>query len=306
VYTTNLAGRPVNGYSYDDSAAPRSVYDPGTGTYPYDRGMGHGIAYGFVNNQIVLFYPFHARVGCSYDGTYVYGPNDSKIGYFATLYDGCAPDERHEVICNGAFNGTGQDGSPNCVGAHDLAYIVLYQGNWPANLNRIYRGSGATPTYWTITDSASNGLTCSNFAGVTRNLNHNFQKDASTSWLYRSGHNYGDSAYGMAWPHGGNASSPHPACTIRTDLSWHNAPGGSINLNGTCNSCPIRDSGSPWVANYNTNTLFAASSSACCSGDTGYNVTVVVTPMAEGLNVLYVWSGSNSGLCKNSTCGGLG
>lgn len=88
LYTSNLAGRPLNGYAANQGGpnyTPLFWANPCFPSFCWDYyigyGTGHVIAYAKYGGYIVAVYPWHGRADPSYDGKYVYGPNRSKIGY---------------------------------------------------------------------------------------------------------------------------------------------------------------------------------------------------------------------------------
>jgi hypothetical protein len=264
-----LAGRPINGYSWNSGDAAsqwQSALNGGCSCYVTGIGTGHGIAYAKVGGYIVLLYPWHGRADVSFDGKYVYGPNYSKIGYW--MSDRC-------------FNG-------DCASSHDLAVIVLYQGNWPATINHVYRGSQCCgdPPYWTITSDIGTLYSCANVASEWGNLMaQNYQQDVGTFWTYRLGTLTRFYSY---------TNSTH--CTVQTDLVWHNP---------LVQPWPYRDSGTPWVDPViNDHTVsFINSGASYVSGDSNYRLWT--TPRYDGMHLLYqYWQslGSNAFLCKTATC----
>lgn len=221
--TMNLAGRPFGG----DAA--------------YDC---HGLAYGRVNNELVLFTADHCW-GDPLDG---FGPNI----------------------------GTWGPRNLNGSGAWDLAYIRLNLSvHNPSVKNQIFRGPVAGNDWWTITAQPPPSLACNGRAwGNNYTIYHNWQMSAVSLMLYRTGLTTQEVPL----------STPN-SCVIYTTLGKHQG----------------KDSGSPFVFEFNTNTLFAVASS------TGPNNTVAIAPIYTGLLKLdQYWqnNGTHTGayLCTTSTC----
>ena len=222
--------------------------------------------YGNVGGYLVLFTAWHCRPNSSYAGKIVYGPNGSMIGYWN--YGGNS--SYAGDICYGA----------DCAYQHDLNYIVLYQGNWPSTLNRIYRGSAPSPVYWTITDGTQEALSC---AGMDSSINDTiyqmFQPTATNGWTYRTGYLNGFETW---------TDSTH--CTVWTTLHWQG--GGTPSY---------RDSGTPFIDPWDANTIFGLASAAPRPSN-----NLVVTPIYEGIKVLYRHFhydlGSTAYFCKSADC----
>lgn len=277
-YTVNLAGRPVNGFTYNDVNAPwQWACNDG---WLHGWGTAHGIAYGKVGSQLVLFYPYHARASACFNGYDVFGPNNSIIGYYGA------------DIC---YNG-------DCASYHDLSVIYLYQGNWPTSLNRIYRGSqadGSSP-YWLITDPESPDLSCPGYAdqsdplGFGDEVAQNFQRDLSTYWSFRD-------AIATGW----NFYEQHTGyvkCGIQTNLQWHNSPH-LCPPEDAATACPYRDSGAPWV---DMEAPYAHTIAGITTGRDG-NGYLFFTPIYEGIKAIYHREqqlGTTAFFCKTSDCSG--
>ena len=134
-YTGNLAGRPIDG------SASTSC---------------QGLAYGKVDNSIVLFTAAHCAGAA---GSAVKGPTGTTIGYWWADVGGAA--------------------------SHDFAAIILISGNWPSALNRIYRGGSD----WIITQRwPSSSYSCVGISNDFGSLIYqNFQATSTSTTPYRTG-----------------------------------------------------------------------------------------------------------------------
>ena len=289
VYTENLAGRPLNGYSYDVTPSCESnpsaclssasggtrQWWPSVSNYIYGVGTGHGITYANVGGLVALLYPYHGRTDSSYDGKKVYGPNDSAIGYWQT---------QSSLTYNG-----------NTAQQHDLAVIILYQGNWPASLNQVYRGNVTGNDFWTITENTSIATSCTQDGSNNSDTLLSLIGDGRT--VYQNGPQF-------------SYLSSEPFRTGALDgVSW-NVGGCVVRVTLTDASDAYRDSGTSFVLCCNAqnyvHTVWAFASLRDTSVGPPY--PLVVTPLYEGLHVLYQKYqalGSTAGLCKTATCGGL-
>lgn len=289
--TTNYAGRPVNGYSYDTVLAGRT-YSCVSNSYYSDKGWGHGIAYASVDNRLALLIPYHLRddyaqaCNYSYDGKNVYGKTDEKIGTFAA-----------DVCWNG-----------DCARDHDLAVIWIDAENRPAYFNRVYRGPvSGQADYFEITGTM-NPFDCADepYSGAWSNnmaIYHNFQYEtAAPDLAYRTGETNG-------WF---NSDESDVHCQVKSNLRWHNP----YNVAPPCTGypCPNRDSGSPWVAEVVEEagigawTIFGYSTQSFLENNGERRL--VVRPLKDGIDVLdNYWknqpgsSGEGAHLCKSSGCG---
>jgi hypothetical protein len=163
--TKNLAGRPII------------------------NGWCHGLAYGIVDNDPVLFTAHHCRNivdGVAVDtGDPVNNQNGVKIGVWG----------------------------PNAaqINRWDLAYIKLDNGDWPVNRNRIYRGAVSGNDYWTITAQPANALDCNgtNWDNLISTIYQNYQANWTTTTPYRQG-----TTLDYVWVNG-------EECLIETSLTPH-------------------------------------------------------------------------------------
>ena len=279
--TTNLAGRPINGYSANNSAAPFQwmciTSGPCTASneYAYQNGSGtgHGIAYANVDGRLALLYPHHGRAHTSFDGRNVYGPNGAKIGTWAA--DVCA-------TVNSVFH---------CLKDYDLAVIWIDAEDRPANLNRVYRGNELFgDNFWTITADPSSSYNCDGMDDGSewgKNIYQNFQH-TSTSEVH----------YGTYVAQGFlDNNDPSNTCTVKTTTPWHGA-----------GSPSYRDSGTPYIHNSQQSSVWAFGTVRfpnCCGGH-----NIAVTPLYGGLKVLDTYwearsrfTGAN--LCRAADCGGV-
>jgi hypothetical protein len=269
-YVGDLAGRPLNGYSYDFASDPTQWINGDNGwNYYSGSGTGHVISYARYAGNIVALYPWHGRNDPSFDGKYVYGPNGSKIGYW--LSD----------ICSGGA----------CGSNRDLAVIMLYQGNWPASKNKIVAGDPAQNQYWTITADPSSAYACGNLVDGSEwgdTVKQAFQLDINTTSLPRTG------ALGNSFFSYVTGVSGH--CTVRTNLLWHN-------VTNHCppqpnSQCPYRDSGSQYqLSVQNTSIQFFTT-----VYDENWNLAI--TPLYDGLSILNSAASGQGGahLCHDASC----
>jgi hypothetical protein len=280
LYTGSLAGKPINGYSYDTSNAPLQ-WSNGCLCYVAGIGTGHGIAYGVINSgsgpTIVLLYPWHGRAASSFTGKTVYGPNGSKIGFWG-------PD-----VCN-----------TTCASEHDLAYIVLYNGNWPAHLNRVYLQDAST--YWTVTTEPSTTGSCGNLSTGSEwgdVVLQEFNYSAFSPYLApRTGTIPGTPDGGFQTPYVSHPDG-QSTCVVWTNLYWHNP---NV-IYCPPDPCPYRDSGSPWRLNKDLTSLWAVSSGASWISGQGWTARKLwVTPLYNGLQVYKDEPGYTFHLCHDAGC----
>jgi hypothetical protein len=270
--TTNYAGRPINGFSYDSTnpMAPRQWVDwdgsgPGTFGYNYGFGTGHGIAYAKIDGRVALLYPWHGRDHPSFDGRIVYGKSDTKIGTWAA--DVCANVTITQYQCASHF---------------DLAVIWIDAEDRPANLNRVYRGEVAGDNFWTITADPPTSHNCDGLDDGSEwgdDVAQNFQWDIA-GWVPPATYTVSNIT-GFRWHH-----DAQNMCLVITDRTWHGPA--------------ARDSGTPFVLTSIPNTVFAF-------GTFQTNNKVEVTPLYGGLKVLDAYwetHGGNTGanLCTNAGC----
>lgn len=167
---TNYAGRPMDDDSHNGC---------------------HGMAYGKVNNALVLFTAWHCNP--TYWGGYpsgmpAFGVQGTQIGVWASDWGGAS--------------------------ANDLSFIWLDEGQRPYIKNHIYRGwqGGTSNDYWTVNVAYPNsGLSCANIASkFGRTVYHNWQDTAFTQYSYRSGTmtGFGD-------------LSGSTRCNVETTSTWH-------------------------------------------------------------------------------------
>jgi hypothetical protein len=163
VVTTNLAGRPIGG-----SAATSC----------------HGLAYGKVDNKMVLFTAYHCRKDVP-GGVVVNGPGGVRIGVWGPDY--------------------------TALRAHDVAYIKLDNSNWPTVKNRVYRGDVPGDNYWTITENPTFGNSCqgASWNAISSVVYQNWQSSTTSTTDYQVGVTLG---YDQ-----NNGSS----CSIWTSVPWH-------------------------------------------------------------------------------------
>jgi hypothetical protein len=247
LYTGSLAGKPINGTSYDSSGAPLQWIPPtngGCGCYQLGHGTGHGVVYANVDGYVALLYPWHARADPSFDGKFVYGPNNSKIGYW------------YPNVCD-----------ITCASDHDIAVIILYQGNWPANLNRVYLQDASH--YWSITTEPATVGSCGNING-------------GTEWgdVVQQEFNYIVAPPNLAprtttlvsmWSYTAKTNG-QTICTVKTDLMWHN---------GVEPPYPVRDSGAPRRLNKDLTSLWGITTGT----DLYPTFRLTVSPLYNGLQV---------------------
>jgi hypothetical protein len=270
-WTASLAGRPVNGFSYNSDAPGTrpKVFDSTDCTYKTNYGMGHGIMYGKINNNIVLYYPWHGMNHSCAINKYVYGPNGSIIGAFWGMGDA------NGSVCVTTWGCSGSD--------HDLGVIRLFDGNWPSNLNQIYRGEATGENWWTITQGPYYGLRCAiadTETGLT--IYQNYQKTYATNTIYRTGTN-------------GTRIGDNYDCDVTTTIDSTDK-GCTETATVHCE----RSSGTPFISAYNPATI---------SGFASYkngNEDLVINPFYEGLKAIDGWwdqqYGSYATICTNSGC----
>jgi hypothetical protein len=175
--TLNLAGRP---------------YGPSSDYYC------HGLAYGRVNNELVLFTADHCW-------------GDDLSGWGPTI-------------------GTWGPRNINGSGEWDLAYIRLNlsQHN-PSVKNQIYRGPVTGNNYWTITAQPSPSLACDGRNwGNNYTVYHNYQMSDASLMYYRTGSTTQEVSL----------SPPPNTCVIYTTLSKHQGKdsGSPFVLSGNTNT----------------------------------------------------------------------
>lgn len=279
LYTGSLAGKPINGTSHDSVGAPLQwvpAVNGGCGCYQLGIGTGNGIVYARVDGYIALLYPWHGRSDSSYDFKYVYGPTNSKIGYW------------YPNVCD-----------ITCGSDHDLAVIILYQGNWPAHLNRVYLQDASH--YWSITTEPSTVGSCGNLSGGTE-WGDVVQQEWNDIVVEPNNAPRTGTIPGPVPPQttSGFVSYTSQAqgqteCAVWTDLNWHNDT-----YTEGC-SCPYRDSGSPWRLNKDLTSLWGLSSGAIWI--TGWsNRRLYVTPLYNGLQVYKDSPGHSIHLCHDASC----
>lgn len=284
-YVGNLAGQPICGNAANNI--------PGTSGWcnsNLNSTACPGIAYAAVNNKMALLTAWHCRpeaykspgIVCHVAPPVgvgpcdVYGPNGSIIGFWGNNYD-----TEH----------------------HDFSLIWLYQGNWPANRNRIARGDySPNNPYWEMTANPTAVLGCDNHWGpgddiqAGRTTYQNWQYEVGDETLFRTGTITG--AFG---------SFPADSCHIKTSLIYHEGLG----LCGDNPSNQCIDSGTPFVLCCNaegwTHTLYGWASLQDASD--GKLVLVTAYDAIYDLNNWMVTYGSahtGAWICQTPTCGGVG
>ena len=270
-WTSNLAGRPLNGFSANTTGAPRQ-WNASTQSYTYNGGTGYGIAYAKIDGRIALLYPWHGRTHSSYDGKIVYGPNDTRIGTWAA------------DVCY-----TPPQSATRCASNYDLAVIWIDSTSKPSALNQIYRGEVTGDNYWTVGIDPTTSHSCAGLNDGSEwgdGVRQNFQRTYSTTLPYESSTITSMVTYDI-----GIAQ-----CLVMTTQAWHGY--------GTPS---YRDSGTPFVLSSipNTVSFFGTMRTGPASG--GPNEKVIVSPLYGGLKVLddyWETHGGNTGanLCHNATC----
>ena len=263
VYASNLAGRPITGYSANGQCSPNCPlqWDGLSQQYISTAGSCHGIAYGNYAGTIVLLTAYHCRGNSTFDNKFVYGPNGSKIGYWQP--DTCA-------------------GTNDCAKNRDLAVIILYDGNWPAYRNRIIAGDPAQGQYWTVTADPSSAYSCGNLNDGSEwgdVVLQAFQRSAGTVLVPRTG------TLTNMFEYDGGTLPNH--CLVQTSLTWQG--------NGTGNSTDYRDSATPWRLNSVSNSVHFFT-----TGRTDPGYYLYVSPLYDGLDVLDRAVGFH--LCHSSSC----
>jgi hypothetical protein len=132
VTNMNLAGRPTNGSAYESC---------------------QGLAYGRVDNKLVLFIANHCQ------GVPPIAPDGTQFG-----------------------NWGGTEGSD-----YDLSYVYLNPGYLPTNPQQIFKGNGL---WWTISQRWTwSNYACLNLANaIGSTVYQNFQSTSSSNTLARTGH----------------------------------------------------------------------------------------------------------------------
>jgi hypothetical protein len=181
----------------------------------------------------------------------------------------------------------------NNIDNHDLGYIKLYEGNWPSVRNQVYRGAVPGDDWWTITAMPGLDLKCSD-------LEDEFGLDIYQNYQYEIWPNPTTTPYRTGVMTGYVDPVDNGHCTVATSLQIH----------GFC----CIDSGTPWVLQGATNTVFGIGTGRWCVGcdvETDPTVKIQLTPLYKGINNLneyWVAHGQNIGawLCQTATCGGIG
>lgn len=154
-HTTNLAGRPI----HTSTAGP------------WPDGWCTGIAYGRVNNALVLFTAAHCDNGTS-------------------------PPDYGDVIYTASGQPLGQWFTTAVSRTWDLGWIRLYAGAAPPSPYLIYRGDcvnlcygGSSSDYWTVNNLyGTSSWNCTNGpARVGATVNENWRTTQSSTTVYRTG-----------------------------------------------------------------------------------------------------------------------
>jgi len=233
--------------------------------------MGHGIAYGKINNNIVLYYPWHGMNHECAINKYVYGPNGSIIGAFWGMGDA------NGSVCVATYGCSGSD--------HDLGVIRLFDGNWPAVLNRIYRGDVAGSDFWYVTQGPYYGLRCSNIEDANvllTGVQQGYQDTTSSTLPYRSGIIQG-------------RLGDNYQCDVTTSITstdWGCTESATVHCK--------RSSGTPFAWEGNLNTISGFASWRTTTGK------LVINPFYDGIRAIDAWWDqqyqSYAKVCTNADC----
>lgn len=158
--------------------------------------------------------------------------------------------------------------------SYDLSYIVLYAGNYPSAKNIVYSGSGS----FTITRNPPGAIGCNNLGiggGIPWGtaIYQAFQTSTTSTYGTNNG-----TITGFA-THNGDQ------CIVNTTVPYHGPT--------------YKDSGSPFVLNGYTNTVFGVAS-------TQLNGKLQVNSLYGGINALNAYwvgvNGTGAWLCQTAAC----
>jgi hypothetical protein len=153
-------------------------------------------------------------------------------------------------------------------------YIVLYQGNWPATLNRVYDGGNNPYVFFAITDSPSTAVTCANASTyIGKYFDQAYHSDTAATYYAK-----------LTTVQGRDGNTT--ACT-----AWS-----TVEL-----SSEVRPSGAPFISLDAPNTFSGFGTASESIGGTLY---VTFSPLYEGYAVLWHWWQGIGGasLCYDADC----